>query len=127
MGHPLEGLIQLKQVILRLGKEPQGSALQVKENLIQELKAKLLDTKLTLWDITSIMDHASTQILNVVQREPQLQRATEMEVVAAVANIAIHTSRKQMDNKSSSTALQIGAAKIHHKMLQDCETFLKMS
>ena len=39
--HPLDGFIQLQQILKRMGKEPQGSALQLMEQLINRLRDKL--------------------------------------------------------------------------------------
>ena len=127
LNDPFDGFTQFKQITVRFGKEPQGSALQLKEKLLQGLKDKLSDNKLTLWNVTSIMDTTSTQLINIVQKQPSLRTAAEMEAVQAVGDLALRLSRKHMDDSSSSAPVQIGASKINHYLLQNCDKFPDMS
>ena len=126
--HLLDGFIQLQQILKRMGKEPQGSALQLKERLIQGLRDKLHQpgTAVSLWDITHIMDDVNNQILNVTQRQAQLREATEMEAVQATANLILHVSRAHMEDKAATPEVKLGAAKINHTTLAKCGEFAAM-
>ena len=111
--HPLKGFIILRQAFIKLNQDPQGTTLQMKDKLINEIRNK----NLNLWGLVTFMDWVNTQISHIVQRQTSLKQSLEMEAVSAMSNLALKACRSCVDDKHAADDAHTAALHIQSQLI----------
>ena len=92
--HPLAGIIELLQIQMRFNTDPQGTALQLKNKLMDRLKGLVHESSFTLHQLEPLMHTTNAELANILSKEPLLKESVEMEVGSLVCQIGRAACRR---------------------------------
>jgi hypothetical protein len=99
ISHPYVGFIQLLQIEKRLSRDPQGTALQMKDKLISDIKSrKFKGEDMKMHNLGRFVQDTSTRLTNILQKQPTLKVCMEMEVNAAFCSAVRSLCRDTAEN-----------------------------
>lgn len=115
--HPLKGFIMFRQIAIKLKLDPQGTTLQMKEQLLSEIRGKGTDDKFTLWDLSTFLDQVNSKLSNIIQRQPGMKNSLEMEIISCTSSLALKICRKTIEDKHTPDEAHSAALHIQHAMV----------
>jgi hypothetical protein len=85
--------VQFNQIIRRFKNDAQGTAMQLKVNLVTALRKRLRDKTFSIWGILSLADSASMPISNIHNKQPDYTLHAEKEVMMEFSNLVREVAR----------------------------------
>jgi hypothetical protein len=107
--HVYVGFIQMLQVDKRLSRDPQGSAIQQKTKLLNDIREKTAKG-VSLHQLNAILQDSSMALTNIIQKQPGLKACTEMELNIVVCSL-VRASCRQVRDKHKTGEL-VDAAEV---------------
>ena len=83
----LEGGRKLLDIVHKFRANPQGTALQLKDKLMEEFRVQGDDKKFSLWKIHGFLDLVTPKVSNIIQKQPDIESTLSMELNLATANL----------------------------------------
>jgi hypothetical protein len=119
ISHAFSGFIQLLQVDKRLSRDPQGTALQLKNKLLAGIKdGTSKGQSVTLYTLGHHIQEIGMQMTNIIQKQPTLSESLEMEINLSLCSAVRGICRTVRNNAKSPPELVDAAEVIGSEMTQ---------
>lgn len=116
--HPLSGFVALQQIVNIFNRNPQGTALQMKRNLIKMIDATPQDSTFSMFKINQLLQDVDLKMANINMKDPDGKKALDKEVVQTIFEALRQVCRNTTKDSRNSSALLNVAEFTGHNLMQ---------